>query len=177
MSCLVGFNPGSNITGMDPDLGPLRDNGGGTPTRAILGGAALNAGGSFGLDACATTDQRDLTRSLGGPCDLGAYERVACRGLAATRVGTNARDVLRGTARRDVFALFGGNDKAEGLGGNDLVCGGKGNDRLAGGRGNDKLFGEQGKDSLLGGSGRDRLIGGSGRDKLTGGGGRDVEKQ
>jgi CSLREA domain-containing protein len=167
-TCLVGFNPGTNITGLAPGLGPLRDNGGGVRTRAILGGPALNAGGSSGLDSCATTDQRGLARVLGGQCDLGAYERVACKGLAATRVGSNARDVLRGTAGRDVFALFAGNDEAKGLGGGDVFCGGKGRDRLRGGRGRDRLFGGQGRDTLLGGPGRD---------KLRGGGGKDVEKQ
>jgi Ca2+-binding RTX toxin-like protein len=153
---------------MDPQLGPLRDNGGGTRTRAIQGGPALNAGGTSGIDICATTDQRGLARALAGRCDLGAYERVLCKGLAATRVGSNGRDVLRGTAGRDVFALFAGNDEAKGLGGGDVFCGGKGRDRLRGGRGRDRLFGEQGRDTLLGGPGRDRL---------RGGGGKDVEKQ
>jgi CSLREA domain-containing protein len=176
-TCLVGFNPGSNITGMDPDLGPLRDNGGGTRTRALLGGPALNAGGSSGIDTCATTDQRGLPRALAGQCDLGAYERVACKGLAATRVGGNARDVLRGTPGRDVFALFAGNDEAKGLGGGDVICAGRGSDKLRGGRGRDKLLGGKGRDTLLGGPGRDRLLGGPGRDKLRGGGGKDFEKQ
>ncbi len=50
-------------------IGPLADNGGPTPTRALLGG-------SFALSAastCSATDQRGAPRP-GGPCDAGAFE-------------------------------------------------------------------------------------------------------
>ena len=53
----------------DPSLGPLADNGGPTPTQALLAGSlAIDAGG-----VCAVaSDQRGLPRTT--PCDVGAYE-------------------------------------------------------------------------------------------------------
>ncbi len=164
-TCLVGFNPGTNVTGQDPALGPLLDNGGPVRTHALLAASpALGAGTGGGLDTCAPTDARGAPRTLSPPCDLGAYELVKCRGVAATRIGTNGADKLKGTPGRDVFLMLDGNDTATGLGGNDLACGGKGKDRLIGGKGKDTLFGEQGKDTLLGGPGKDKLVGGPGKD-------------
>jgi Ca2+-binding RTX toxin-like protein len=109
-----------------------------------------------------------VNRVQGGPGG-----RARCRGKAATRVGTNGRDSIRGTRRRDVIAGLGGNDVVRGLGGNDLVCGGRGNDRLFGGGGKDTIYGEAGKDRIAGEAGADRLFGGSGADRLLGGGGAD----
>jgi hypothetical protein len=58
------------ITGRNPDLGPLQDNGGPTPTEALLPGSpALGAGTSAGAPS---TDQRGVPR--GSPPDIGAYE-------------------------------------------------------------------------------------------------------
>lgn len=58
----------------DPKLGPLQDNGGPTPTRALLAGSpAINAGSNpSGL----AHDQRggDYARAVGGSADVGAYE-------------------------------------------------------------------------------------------------------
>ncbi|MEM9557999.1 MAG: choice-of-anchor Q domain-containing protein [Acidobacteriota bacterium] len=57
----------------DPELGPLRDNGGPTLTRAPQEESPLlDAGRS---SDCALSDQRGLDRDLGGDCDIGAYER------------------------------------------------------------------------------------------------------
>lgn len=56
------------ITTTNPLLGPLTNNGGATPTRALLAGSpAIGA-----ATGCANTDQRSLVRVA--PCDLGAYE-------------------------------------------------------------------------------------------------------
>jgi hypothetical protein len=74
-------NAGFNITGGDPLLGPLQNNGGTTPTHALLAGSpAIDAGYSFG----AVRDQRGfvrpadtltLTNALGGDgSDIGAFE-------------------------------------------------------------------------------------------------------
>jgi predicted outer membrane repeat protein len=63
----------SNITGVDPMLGLLGDNGGPTQTHALLpGSAAINAG----PEDCPppATDQRGVSRPRGGICDIGAYE-------------------------------------------------------------------------------------------------------
>jgi predicted outer membrane repeat protein len=52
----------------DPLLGPLQDNGGPTPTMALLPGSpALGAGAD-----CPETDQRGVARE--GGCDIGAYQ-------------------------------------------------------------------------------------------------------
>src|SRR5215210_691297 len=53
----------------DPKLGPLANNGGTTPTHALLAGSpAINAGAS-----CTAVDQRGLARSAAA-CDIGAFE-------------------------------------------------------------------------------------------------------
>jgi len=56
---------------VDPELGPLADNGGPTDTRSIgPASAATNHGGA----GCPTTDQRGVSRPQAGACDVGAYE-------------------------------------------------------------------------------------------------------
>jgi hypothetical protein len=69
---------GSFSKPLDPLLGPLRDNGGPTPTRALLGGSPAVDAGDPG--ACPATDQRGILRTWDGDndgqaiCDVGAYE-------------------------------------------------------------------------------------------------------
>jgi CSLREA domain-containing protein len=81
---LVGMSHGTNgnrigTSGspLAPGLGPLQDNGGPTPTRAVLPGSpALDRG----LVTCPVRDQRGIARPLDGDhdtvaaCDAGAYE-------------------------------------------------------------------------------------------------------
>ncbi len=151
----------------DPLLGPLGDNGGPTPTHALLAGSpAIDAGAG-----CPATDQRGAPRS--GACDIGAYELVLCRDAVVNRVGTAGDDLLTGTDAADGFLALQGNDTLSGLRGADRGCGGEGNDKVSGGPGNDRLSGEAGKDTLRGGSGKDRLDGGSQKDKCIGGPKRD----
>jgi len=158
-----------DITGVDAKLGPVAQNGGPTPTHALLAGSpALSKGAG-----CAKTDQRGVPRTAGGACDIGAYELVRCRGRVANRVGTNGADGLIGTAGTDAFLLLGGHDRALGLGGSDVFCGGAGHDSAIGGPGRDRAYGDTGKDKLVGGSGNDLLVGGGGKDELQGGDGRD----
>src|SRR5262249_18633722 len=58
----------SGVSAADPQLGPLADNGGPTPTMALLPNSpALNAGSAAGAPA---TDQRGAARDT--PPDLGA---------------------------------------------------------------------------------------------------------
>lgn len=58
---------------IDPLLGPLGNNGGLTPTHALLDGSpAIDAGTSEG---CPATDQRGVTRPQGSACDIGSFER------------------------------------------------------------------------------------------------------
>jgi CSLREA domain-containing protein len=82
------FNPGNNLSsdatceftegagdlvGVDPKLGPLRNNGGPTDTHALLRGSpALNAGTFVGRPP---SDQRGVKRPQGSAVDIGAYEK------------------------------------------------------------------------------------------------------
>jgi hypothetical protein len=83
-----GFVDPTDQSGIDPLLGPLQDNGGSTPTHALLPGSpALNA---IPTAACTwdddadpltpevplLTDQRGIDRPQGSGCDIGAFERV-----------------------------------------------------------------------------------------------------
>lgn len=71
------------VTGADPLLGPLANNGGPTPTHLIASGPAHNAGDPNGCQdhfgTTLSTDQRGLARHLAighvpGRCDIGATE-------------------------------------------------------------------------------------------------------
>ena len=74
--CLVGFNPGTNKVVTDPLLGPLQDNGGQTPTHALLGGSpAIAAGAPTGPDQCPAKDQAGRDRPADA-CDIGAVQFV-----------------------------------------------------------------------------------------------------
>lgn len=166
---------GSNITGQDPKLAPLANNGGPNRTQALLpGSVALDKGSAAG------SDQRGAPRPFNLPgvarsaatgansADIGAYERVICAGVVVNRVGTPGKDKLMGTGARDGILGLGGNDRLLGKARGDALCGGAGNDILRGGKGRDKLLGQ---------AGRDRLVGGPGKDKLRGGPGRDRQRQ
>ena len=141
-------------TAADPGLAFLANNGGRTPTHALLSTSpGLNTG-----NACPSTDQRGVPRALGGRCDKGAYERVSCHGKLVNRVGTGGADLLVGTGAADGILA---------LGGNDVLRGGSGGDGLCGGEGNDKLFGEAGPDFLDGGAGTDGCDGGTESDQAV----------
>jgi CSLREA domain-containing protein len=67
-----GFNASSDLRNTNPQLGPLANNGGPTPTLALAPGSpAIDAGGTCPA-ADGGTDQRGLPRFT--PCDIGAYE-------------------------------------------------------------------------------------------------------
>jgi CSLREA domain-containing protein len=75
--CTITDVTTGNITGLDPLLGPLQDNGGPTFTHALLTGSpAINAGNPAGCTdqngVLLGTDQRGYVRN--GVCDKGAYE-------------------------------------------------------------------------------------------------------
>jgi hypothetical protein len=68
----VFFSPSRNLRNTDPLLGPLRFNGGFTPTAAPLPGSpAIDAGSDL---VCPPTDQRGQPRPVGAHCDIGAVE-------------------------------------------------------------------------------------------------------
>jgi len=86
-ACDIFGDTTGNITGKDPLLGVLADNGGRTFTHALSSGSpAIDAGdpaspGSGGT-ACAVTDQRAFLRPLGPRCDVGAFERSGAFAVA-----------------------------------------------------------------------------------------------
>ncbi|MEW4491085.1 right-handed parallel beta-helix repeat-containing protein [Thalassoglobus sp. JC818] len=109
----------NTITGVDPMLGDLQDNGGPTPTMALLAGsAAINAGDNSLADDpqsgnALTTDQRGagFSRITGGTVDIGAYEYQSSP--APTNVVTNSfiarngRLNVNGHHGDDIIGLFG----------------------------------------------------------------------
>lgn len=78
--CTLAGDPTGNITGQDPRLGPLQNNGGRTWTHALLPDSpAIDAAADNG---CPATDQRGISRPRDGDgdgmavCDIGAYEHA-----------------------------------------------------------------------------------------------------
>ena len=162
-----GFSGPGDVAGVDPGLRILRQNGGPTPTHALLDGSPAVGRGH----GCNPTDQRGAPRS---DCDSGAYELVRCLGRPVTIVGTPGPDELSGGLERDVFLGLGGDDEFQGSLNGDRACGGPGDDRLIGGPGDDRLSGAGGRDVLLGEGDDDRLNGGVGADVCRGGDGQDL---
>ena len=81
------FTGTGDISTVEPALAALADNGGPTPTHAlIVGSSAIDAGNPSGCDSGAggtlTTDQRGVVRPLDGDansvaiCDIGAFELI-----------------------------------------------------------------------------------------------------
>ena len=69
------FTTSGSLQNTNPQLGPLANNGGFTPTMALgTGSPAINAGNDA---VCPPTDQRGVLRPQGSHCDIGAYEVAA----------------------------------------------------------------------------------------------------
>jgi hypothetical protein len=86
--CTINGQTAHNLTGVDPLLGPLQDNGGPTLTHALTAGSpAIDAGDSSGCEDQngeeLITDQRGFVRPVNGNaspdvvCDIGAYEHLS----------------------------------------------------------------------------------------------------
>ena len=72
--CLIGNDPGTNLSPFDPRLEGLADNSGQTFTHAIpFDSPVVDAGGTAEPDLCPPVDQRGMARPAGA-CDIGAYE-------------------------------------------------------------------------------------------------------
>jgi uncharacterized repeat protein (TIGR01451 family)/CSLREA domain-containing protein len=67
-----GLTTTGDITNTDPLLAALADNGGSTPTLALLSGSPAIDTGT--CSSAPSTDQRGVARPQGSTCDIGAYE-------------------------------------------------------------------------------------------------------
>jgi CSLREA domain-containing protein len=81
--CVLPLTGSHDLIGVELRLGPLAENGGPTPTRALLAGSpAIDAASPAppgSADACVATDQRGAARPGGLRCDIGAAEQTtAC---------------------------------------------------------------------------------------------------
>ena len=68
-----GNQVGTAASPIDPKLGPLQNNGGPTPTQALLPGSPAIDAGNNGASP-GPTDQRGFPRIINGVIDIGAYE-------------------------------------------------------------------------------------------------------
>ena len=70
----------TDITGSEPLLGALANNGGPTQTQALQAGSPAIDHGGTSTTGCPSADQRGSTRpdeaGDGGTCDIGAYESL-----------------------------------------------------------------------------------------------------
>jgi hypothetical protein len=74
-----GSDLGGNIVGVDPQLGPLQNNGGPTETHLPAPTSPVVNAGDPAFDPPPSTDQRGLAREV-GVIDIGAVERAASGG-------------------------------------------------------------------------------------------------
>lgn len=79
-----------DLTGVDPGLGTLADNGGPTQTQALLPGSPAIDGA--GTTDCVPTDQRGVPRPQGPACDIGAFE-LAPPGVAPPDAGPSGSEL------------------------------------------------------------------------------------
>ena len=191
ISGATGFTNGINndIVGsaelpIEPRLDKLQNNGGSTPTVALLNTSPAIDAGSNPNDL--TTDQRGegFARTVGDGTDIGAFELLDNNGGGQTLDpsldgddvinGDNADNVLLGGEGNNVLYGFKGSDRLETGSGKDTLDGNQGNDTLIGGDGDNILNGFDGDDVLETGSGKDNLNAGNGDDTITAGGGNDV---
>lgn len=95
--------PAGDLFGLDPLFGPLQDNGGATPTHALLPGSPAIDAGACGDQA---TDQRGWPRPFdvpaatdpAGGCDIGAFEFVPLPVILSLTGGGTSKVVLTWTA-------------------------------------------------------------------------------
>jgi hypothetical protein len=70
-----GLSKKTDLTGVNPMLKPLANNGGPTMTQGLLRSSpAVDAGGLPASSSCPAADQRGESRPWGPACDIGAYE-------------------------------------------------------------------------------------------------------
>jgi CSLREA domain-containing protein len=99
-----GLSKKTDLTGVNPMLKPLANNGGPTMTQGLpRSSPAVNAGGLPASSSCPAADQRGESRPWGPACDIGAYELhyKLCASAAAGGM------VTAGAACRSAWVLAG----------------------------------------------------------------------
>ena len=159
-SCGFGSANGS-ISGTDPNVQDLDDNGGPTLTGDLL--SSSPAVDKIPPASCANvdgapvdTDQRGAPRGFDedgdaiAECDMGAYELNRCRDEIVDVVGTPGADDITGTAGSDSILGLAGADEIDGGADDDAICAGEGDDVIAEGFGGvaDDFDGGPGTDEL-----------------------------
>lgn len=121
----------------------------------LVVGAALTAGAAANTVPASKAGSQTIARTIAQltPPECAALVLTNLVVGSGTFSGTNAGDLMLGSA---------GNDNISGNNGTDCIVGGGGNDTLNGGAANDTLLGGPGNDSLRGGNGSDTCYGGGG---------------
>ena len=86
------FTGANNITAVDPNLGPLQDNGGPTFTQRPATGSPLIDAGDPAFVPPPATDQRGLARVFNGRLDIGALEQGAQSSIALSAAGASVAE-------------------------------------------------------------------------------------
>ena len=196
----VTENPaGTNLIGVDPQLGALGNNGGPTPTMLPANSSpAIDAGTANSLN----TDQRGLARTVDrGPAnvadgtDIGAVEVGADPPPETTTTTTSSTTTTQPTTTTSTtttlpappspeledcasqqVVLTKGDDADNtltGTGANDGLLGAAGKDTIDGLAGDDCLYGQIGNDTVAGGPGVDNVNGNRDDDDVKGDDGDD----
>lgn len=169
-ACMV---QGGKVTCPLGSLNPVGVQYGGAPATVTIV-VVPRATGTIRNTASVKGDQKDpVSANNKATATTRVIGNAACRGVAATVVGTGGNDELLGTSGPDVIVAFGGNDRIVARAGQDLICAGRGNDYVGAGTAADKVFAGPGRDRLLGSGGPDLLKGSGGSDVLKGGRGSD----
>ena len=148
-----------------------------TITHSVIGSNDLGFANVTIDSIAATVTDNDIADPIAPPVfpvlgEPGPSEIFPNPNRPTTR-GTNASEVLAGSAGNDVLFAFGGDDTISGGDGNDRLYGTRGNNQIFGGSGGDRLFGSSGTDTLQGEEGDDILSGSGGNDLISGGDGSD----
>ena len=154
-------------------LGELQDNGGTTPTFALLEDSPAIDAGSNPNNLITDRRGEGFDRTVSNGTDIGAFEvqTVSSEDI----LGTEGRDFLQGTNNNDRLFGLDGRDFLQGLDGDDLIDGGSGGDRLLGGAGDDTITDGAGNGIVFGNEGDDVFIASNaGDDLFSGDAGKDT---
>lgn len=99
-SFLTQTNDQTGVTALGSTLGPLQDNGGPTPTIALLTGSPAI---DNGITNALSTDQRGIARPQGSAFDTGAFELAVANPDSGNQSGTTESNKLANTGQDKVL--------------------------------------------------------------------------